>query len=323
MRAVLRCGILCCTTFALSACGGGAGGSGQNPAGFACRTANAYKIPVAASDYDGDGTVEAFVGSANLPTSPYATVYDLFGATSEWEIQQPAYNSVAATTADMTGDGRTDLVTIAWDGSVYVHDAIMKALVWEGPPLKAIFNDGLKEAVDVLVKDLSGDGLLDIVAVTGSMLVAYERAPDDASYRETTRYEPDKEIIDAALSDTDGDGTAEIVILTRHSIQPEQPTTVERLDDTLQALGTFAYQAFAYALADDPSGRLRGNLLLGIGDPLGGPAWIAAVGALSRVEVWRSPALIGAISPNSLHVVAIEGKTRLSLGTQSGMYLTR
>lgn len=274
---------------------------------------------LAVTDYDGDGTEEAIVASSvSSAASGYATVYDFFAAASEWQIQYGS-RAVAITTGDMTGDGRADIVWIMADGSVYVHNAITQSLVWEGPALEPILDVGL----DVLVLDANRDGALDIVVVAQDRVVLYERSSSGSTYGQAATYRPPNDILDAAVADTDGDGQEEIAILVRRNANLRQAASIQRLGMRLDLLGTADYDGPARWLTRMSSGAER-NLLLGVADvTTGTPLHVAAVDARTGADVWRSPPLLGVPGRNSLHVVELGGRLRISIGTQSGMYLTR
>ena len=57
----------------------------------------------------------------------------------------------------------------------------------------------------------------------------------------------------------------------------------------------------------------------------GNPGWLVAIDSHTGNEVWRSPPLIGEISPHSVKYVdpAGTGVPQIAIGTAAGMYLTR
>jgi hypothetical protein len=254
-------------------------------------------------------------------------VYDFFGGTSEWSsgIVQNNTGAVDVTHADLTGDGRAELVGMTSNGVVYVHDVFGQTLVWQSTTL----NEGRK----VLVADMDGDagGQSEIVAVTGSNVYVYRRNPPPITYVQAASYQlgSNRSIIDADVGDTDGDGDVEIVLLIG-TYYYSGGNEVVTLNGNLQAqtIGTFTLPWEAQALAVEPSGASRKNLLLSRWVGAGYYAYdgiLTSVGARSGGIVFESPPLIGTIQRDSVHYVTLPGETRprISIGTSAGMYLTR
>ena len=282
---------------------------------------NRYLVPVTVVDYDNDGTDEAFVGTASTGSRPYATVYDFFGGTADWIVDQASYDAVAVTHADMTGDDRDEMITISTDGKVYVFDSFNRNLLWEGPNLEG---SDLEPGLDVLATDLNKDDVADVLAVTGSMVVSFENTMGGSSFTETGRYLPSQQILDAIVSDLDGDGVNDVILMIQLGSGPDYRVEVQRLDLALGFIDAFVYPETAYAMAAAwPEGPGRKSLMFGIGDSQSGPAHITAVDTVLGAELWRSPPLLGPISRNSMHVVSIGGTKRISIGTEAGMYLTQ
>ncbi|HEX6999743.1 MAG TPA: VCBS repeat-containing protein [Gammaproteobacteria bacterium] len=270
------------------------------------------------SDYDNDGVHEAFLGTAELYDA-YLTVYDFFDATAEWT--SPQYGSsqaaVAVAHADVTGDGRDELVAITTQGVVLVHDVATQTLVWQSTTL----NGGR----DVIVEDLDDDGSKDILVVTMTGLYLYERSAGPVAYLQTATYFPPTEIRDAVVTDADGDGDLDVLVLEGPSYSFAQESTVERLDASLQPLGSFdvAWRAESLFVEPGPAGARRNVIVPTVGDFLAPPSEIVALDAVTGNEVWRSPRLLGQVAKDSVHFVDVGGETRLSVGTQRAMYLTR
>ena len=277
-------------------------------------------------DYDNDSTDEAFIGSGNPYWDELFRVYDFFGDTTEWTSgADPDYvTAVDVTHAELTGDGRAELVGITSAGVVYVHNVFGQTLVWQSTTL----NEGRK----VLVANVDGDagGELEIVAVTRQNVFVYRRnAPpipyvQIAAYPATNRY-----IVDADVGDTDGDGDVEIVLLVGTSYS-QSGNEIVTLNGNLQpqTIGTFTLPWDAQTLAIEPSGAPRKNLIV---SRLAGPQYFAYDGILAIVDgrsggvVFESRPLTGAIQRDSIHYVTLPGETvpRISIGTSAGMYLTR
>jgi hypothetical protein len=79
----------------------------------------------------------------------------------------------------------------------------------------------------------------------------------------------------------------------------------------------------AVTVAIEPSAFARKNLLVGR-DEGGAAGRLVTVDPRTGVAVSESPALIGGIVRDSVHYVDLgAGTTRMSVGTDAGMYLTR
>ena len=81
-------------------------------------------------DYDGDGTDEAFVAT-NVLYSALFTAYDFFAGMSEWSSPQLSQQATQDVThADLTWDGKAELIGMTTGGVIYVHDVFQHSLVW-------------------------------------------------------------------------------------------------------------------------------------------------------------------------------------------------
>jgi hypothetical protein len=234
--------------------------------------------------------------AADVYASPLIA-YDAFTQQTEWATPLNQNNStfpMALATADLTGDGRVDLVTIGTDGVVEAYDLFANVLVWRSAPLL----DGR----DVAVGDLDEDGVLDIVAVTWRRVIVFERSAS-GSYVETARSVEgpiDWQGRRAEIADTDGDGHAELVLLT--AVQADL-ARVQRLDARLNVLSSFTLPWRANTLVSEPSASSHKNLLLPTRYGSDGPSRVVAVDAQSGATVWTSPLLRGPPAYNSLDFV--------------------
>ena len=127
-----------------------------------------------------------------------------------------------------------------------------------------------------------------------------------------------------AIGDTDGDGRDEIVVLRS---APYPKNSVLRLDGTLALLSSSEVDHQFNDLVIEPTTAARKNVVAvenvySYGYSL---SRLLTLDPVSGEEVSRSPLLIGTAMPNSVHYVdpAGDGKLRLAIGTQVGMYLTR
>jgi hypothetical protein len=272
---------------------------------------------LAISDYDNDGTDEVFLGTSELYTG-YLTAYDFFGANTEWTGPQlPSQQAVMAIThADVTGDGREELIAISTAGVVYVHDVFSQSVVWQSTTLGY-------GGRDVEVADVNDDGTPEILAVTTTGIYLYERVAGPVTYAQAAIYNPQFEVRDTIVADADGDGAVEVIVLMGSTYLYDDISRVERLDANLALLGSFQLAWRGEMLVLEPSAAARKNVIVPTADFIGPPSTMVAVDAQTGQEVWRSPLLLGQVQKSSLEVVEIGGDRRMSFGTQVGMYLTR
>jgi hypothetical protein len=132
----------------------------------------------------------------------------------------------------------------------------------------------------------------------------------------------------AAIGDIDGDGSTDIVALLSRPLGGSDQARLYVLDRNLQPTVDQKLPLPATDIAIENSAFPRKNLLLSVATNfsyVGGPSYIAAVDPRTGLEVWRSPPLIGLVSPASVHYVDADGDgvLRLSVGTRNGMYVTR
>jgi hypothetical protein len=278
-------------------------------------------------DYDNDSTDESLLGHSYGYNDGLFRVYDSFRSTTEWSsgVVQNTTHAVDVTHADLTGDGRAELVGMVSDGVVYVHNVYGQTLVWQSTTL----NEGRK----VLVANIDGDagGQPEILAVTGRSVYAYRSNAPPIVYVQAASYQAsgNRYIVDADVGDTDGDGDVEIVLLLGPSYY-SGGSDVVTLNGSLQpqTIGTFTLPWQAETLAIEPSAAPRKNLLVSrsVGElyyTYNGV--LASVGARSGGIVYESPGLVGTVQRDSVHYVTLPGETqpRISIGTSAAMYLTR
>jgi hypothetical protein len=268
-------------------------------------------------DYDDDGTDEAFVAS-NAGYNGVFRAYDFFAGASEWSSSDGLSSAaVDVTHADLTGDGRDELIGLTGTGVVLVHDVYQSTLVWQSAKLFG--------GQRVLVANVDGaaGGESEIVIVTPQSAFVYRQAPQPARFIQAGTYTVSQAILDAAIGDTDGDGDVEIMLLTG-LIGNEINSAVVTLDSNLQPVSSLTLPWPAQTIDIEPSQTGRKNLIIGRRSDRD-DGQITIVGARSGNIVWESPPLVGVVQPGSVHYVTLPGETvpRISIGTSAGMYLTR
>jgi hypothetical protein len=255
-------------------------------------------------DYDGDTVDELFVCGTTLGNS-FFVAYDLATNVPERSTPPNATDCVAATRADVTGDGHADLIAITSNNLLHVYDVLNQVLVWSTSLSGSNGN--------VRVRDLDHDGRPDIIVSGGNRLSVYRR-PDAAAG-------PYVEMAGVALNssgrrsllvaDTDGDGDDEIYTLS--------DTNIRVFDRTLQSLRTLTVSRLGVAIELEESDFERKNLLVAFGGGL------AALDPGTGAIVWQSPLLYGGVMRDSVNYVDVngDGQKELSIGAGQSMYLTR
>ena len=87
-------------------------------------------------DYDNDGIDEAFLATSSLYDGWWG-VYNFFAGNLEWSsgsVRNQA-TGIDITHADLTGDGRAELVGMNSSGVITVHDVYQQTLVWQSTTL--------------------------------------------------------------------------------------------------------------------------------------------------------------------------------------------
>lgn len=270
----------------------------------------------AITDYDLDGTDEAIVPIHGTWESRLAA-YDAFTGQQEWVTAgTSAPWAIAFANADVTGDGHDDLITISANGQVEIHDVFADSLGWQS----AVLYNG----VDVAVGQLDDDGVPDVVVVTQQGVRVFERA--GPSFVETaaatySQWEPRL----AEIDDVDGDGEPELIVLSHASTYPRDRSLVQRLDSSLNELGSFRIPWRATSMAVEPSATPRNNLVIPTVRSTSGASRVVALDALNGQEIWRSPLIRREPWTDSIHFVTVPGEAepRLAIGNAFGAYLTR
>ncbi|HEU4618935.1 MAG TPA: FG-GAP-like repeat-containing protein [Gammaproteobacteria bacterium] len=278
------------------------------------------------ADYDGDAADEIFLATPPVSSGggPFL-VYNLFGAEIEWQSPPTESHGIAAAHADLNGDGKDDFVVLDAAG-LYAYDVFGSTLLWRETFPTAFYG------ADVSVADVDADGVPEILVATATGALLYSRSTGPQAYVQTAAYTlPDasRYVYDADIGDTDGDGDPEIFLLGVGMTPTTSTPRVYRLDSALNELGSFDLTHPAHGLAIEASAFPRKNLVVSTYDDLVSvprePSMLIAVDSTSGAEVWRSPILLGRISPNSVQFVEPNGagELRIAVGTSAAMYLTR
>jgi hypothetical protein len=276
-------------------------------------------ISAAVSDFDADGTDEAFVASGFA-----LQAYDFFAAASNWSVTMPVYASGppgGLAVGDLTGDGRDDVAVLNASMQLFAidpaHDNVLIDLAVDvsAPPT-------WPAPVDVAIADLDGDGIGEILAATTRRVQVFKKNAGP-TFGPVALYDAALDVRAMTVGDTDGDGVPEVFVAIGEFSRDW--SDVVRLDKNLHVLGEFSVPWRADSLAIEPSSSARKNLLMPT-SPYGmedAPQRIIAVDAASGVEVWRSPYLFGRITRGSIHGFRSGANNRLAIGTFVGMYVTR
>ena len=126
-------------------------------------------VQLATGDVTGDGVLDAVVG-AGEGGAPHVKVFD--GRTGQEVASFFAYDEafrggVRIAVADVTGDGRADIVTGAGDGGGS-HVKVFGGDGWQEVKSFFAYDSQYRNGVNLAVADLNGDGVAEIVTGTGA-----------------------------------------------------------------------------------------------------------------------------------------------------------
>ena len=266
---------------------------------------------LAVTDFDGDGTDEAFMTVAD-GLQPAVGVYDFFAGQLTFRSNPlPNGPAIDVDHGDFNGDGREELVALASDGYLGVYDVFAGALLWS----EQIPAGG--EAV--AVADLDGTSPPEIIATTHGHVLVFSRdsvlAPFVRRYEWSTFFP----IGDLTAGDVDGDGRTDIFLVSGDV----SGFGVQRFNERLEPTARFALDWEPDSLSIESSAFGRKNL---VGTYfVGGGSRLRAFDPLLGEEIWRSPPIHGLFAPNGVHFVDIagDGVLRIAYGTYHGAFLTR
>lgn len=259
------------------------------------------------------GFDQVLLGTANI-YDDYVTAFDFISNTKRWSTEYKI-SPVALIPIDMNSDGTKDLVGLTSNGYIYVWDAAHQNLLWQ--------STSLGTGSDLAVADLDGDGVTEMIALTGTQMVVFAKSKVTGNYLESNRVSVNAQFL--LVADMDGDGLYEVFALGSDS--DSGPSTVFRFDATLQSLGSFSVPR-AQGIYLEESPFVRKNLLLTTRSDdftTGAISKVMAIDPVSGTEVWSSPGLPGSITPRSLGCFRLlpDGELYLSFGTAKGMGATR
>lgn len=268
-------------------------------------------------DYDHDNLDELFLGVGVMGYDSSWSVYDFATDSIEWESPRQPYGEtpVAVTHADVNGDGYQELIGLTSNGYIYVYDVRAQSLVWKSTGLGG-------SGIDIEAADLDDDGESEIVVVTTTRIVVYGESLLGPAFVERASVQAEN-IADVLVSDLDGDDKPEIYALRSLYYAA---ATLDVYDGELRSIRSLPLGVSASSLFTEESSFRRKNLLIGAGsDYYSGSAEIWAIDPVTGADVWRSPMLVGRISPNSLRYVDVDGDgtKEISFGTTQAMYVTR
>ncbi|MES1190123.1 MAG: FG-GAP-like repeat-containing protein [Steroidobacter sp.] len=261
----------------------------------------------------GNGIDEMLIGTASTYTD-YFTAFDFAANAKIWSSGTTSGGGGVVVHSDVNQDGIDDLIGITSSGYIYAYDVAHQSLIWS--------STGLGGGRDVAVSDLDGDGVPEIVALTGTQIVIY--AKTNGTYLQHLTYTVTGSSL--LVADANGDGKPEIYVLGVDSIY-QTGTTIYQLDNNLILLNSYAAQG-ATAIFLEQSAFLRKNLIVATADTSYGsvvPSVLKIVDPSSGSLVWTSPPLLGNVSAHSLSFNDLnsDGNLKMAIGTTVGMYLTQ
>jgi hypothetical protein len=265
------------------------------------------------ADYDSDGSDEIFAASSDYYDG-YFTVYDFLTDTNEWNSPASQGVGTAVATGDLNGDGAADFAVATTDGYIRAYDILNQTLIWS--------NGGTPNtAQDVEIADVDGDGTQEIITAVDNSVAIFEKSTGGYSQRSVAALNG---VSDIAISDLDGDGKLEIAAIAAGSYYTNGQVAL--FDSNLTQTSSFTTGVGLNAVFfDDSSANVK--LILSFSDDIfysetGHLAW---VDPMTGDEIYRSPALLGIVQKNSLHLADTNGNghKELIFGASKAMYITR
>ncbi len=171
-------------------------------------------------DTDGDGKEELFWGAgAGSTGADYFYVHDLESKALEWTSEQEDGPFYGILISDPDSDGRQELIITSTssnsgydDGIVSIYDTVTGNVEWKSAP--DFFQQQAWTGLhDVVVGDVDGDGIKEILIATGVLYQGAIYVIDGVSHaiEQTYIYDDGTTIISLAIADVDGDGALEII----------------------------------------------------------------------------------------------------------------
>ena len=271
------------------------------------------------ADFDGDSIDEIFLSSSTF-YDPYFQAYDFQGGTAEWTSSTGYAMARAMRHGDFSGDGRPDFAVFGDDRRVTIFNPAQSTILWQSTQL------GGGSAIDMVIGDINGDGLLEVVALTESFLYIYGRGSAADPFLELRNVSvPNGSHL--LLADADGNGTPEIYVAVSFYTGN---TALQVYDPMLQLVRSLYIDARITNLELEPGAQARKNLLIAT-DYTNSYSWytyaseIWAIDPITGAGVWRSPRMQGTVSRHSLYAPDVDanGQYELSFGTSVGAFLTR
>lgn len=171
-------------------------------------------VPVEVGDFNGDGKTDLLVIAPYF--SPAASVYlnrgdGTFGApvTTSVTIMFP-FNSLAASTGDLNGDGRTDVLVIG--STFFGGTTILAALAQsDGRLSMPIVMTVTQQLGTTQIRDINGDGKADLVAAsTNTSEVFWLAGSNDGKFAAPVASAVDAIVSRFVLADYNGDGKVDL-----------------------------------------------------------------------------------------------------------------
>jgi hypothetical protein len=219
-------------------------GNGDGTFGAPTTYVTSAMYTLASGDFDGDSLIDLAMGSA-------AGVNIVRGRGAGAFAVAPTYSGsaypVAATTADFNRDNHVDLVTTSDTGvNLYLGQA-NGTLQAPTTVLPASGTQG------VVARDLNGDGLADIAAVSGGLVVLLGKG--DGTFQTAQAFSAGSQPSGITAGDLNGDGRPDLIV-TNSGAPSNVSVFIGNGDGTFQGAANYTVDATPLSVA---AGDLRGS----------------------------------------------------------------
>ncbi len=287
-----------------------------------------YQSPeICVADYDGDSSDDIYFSASENYNSSFLESYSLATQSQLWRKTTSSSQSPSLMACrDFNNDGHVDVAL--YQGSMFtlsIEDPVNQSLIW------STLEPGV---VSLTSGDTDGDGKPELFTATNTTVKKF--GPSGSSYVNEASYSIPQGMFYStspllSATDIDGDQRPEIIVAVPNNFwlfgQPTT-TTLIVLNSNLTERSRAVYAGSITGIAPEHigSGRILATTAenTDIYSNSVSKHRTALIDVASGKWLWRSPLLLGAPMPNSLHYDAsAPNGGSISIGTSAAMYITR